>query len=397
VRSLCLPTPEHFHLLTVLPIETCAFPRLLSLSWPNRHMNTRHLLLFLSHTLHRCYLTVFHSNLSSLGTRCPALEDLSIISAKHITDQVFLLSETVRSCKRLVRLHCPQLDFAAWNHLSKLPTLLEVTIFDRVHSPLDPSRNNLDFSSFLNVTSLIFFVDMAADIITVMQHSEFPSLKRFKMCASILSSAEARRLCQALSQCKACQTLEHIDIASPLGDSGNSLTAIQLFLGFIQLRTLKLSVHCPIYLDDALLLEAVSSWPHIIVLELTGVPCRPPTVTFRGLIAALRQCSHLHTLRVLVDAVNINSDSRVELFQHTSLQALDVGSSRADDAEAIARIISSVLPRVHWVNYQLDGGSHLVWEEVNRRLELFTALDRGIAGLQDSHVQEFSWSCSGMF
>ncbi|OAX36711.1 hypothetical protein K503DRAFT_801820 [Rhizopogon vinicolor AM-OR11-026] len=194
--------------------------------------------------------------------------------------------------------------------------------------------------------------------------------------ASILSSAEAEQLCRALSQCKACQTLENIDIASSLGqDSSGSLTAIRQFLCFTQLRSLRLSVHSSIYLDNGLLSEAMSSWPHMVFLELTDLHCCPPTVTFRGLLAALRLCPHLHTLRLSMDAVNIDIDPKVESFQHTSLQTLDVGPSPAEDAEAITCIISSMLPCLSSVHCRLESGSHLVWEEVNTRLELFAALD----------------------
>jgi len=203
------------------------------------------------------------------------------------------------------------------------------------------------------------------------------------MHANFLSSGEAEQLGRALSQCKACQTLEQIDIASPLGqDPGNSLTTIRHFLGFTQLRSLQLSAHYSTYLDNDLL-EAMSSWPHIVVLELTHSHCHPPTVTLQGLFTALRLCPHLRTLRVSIDAVNINIDPKVESFQHTFLQMLDVGYSHAVDAEAIACIISFMLPCIQRVSYELNTGSHVVWEEVNRRLELFAALDFRITGVQD--------------
>ncbi|KAG1744565.1 uncharacterized protein EDB91DRAFT_191076 [Suillus paluster] len=83
---------------------------------------------------------------------------------------------------------------------------------------------------------------------------------------------EAEQLFHALSQCRACQTLEHISITSYDTDvqqpSGNSLTAVTHFLCFTQLCTLRLMLHHLIFLDNDLLLEAMSSWPHICSLEL---------------------------------------------------------------------------------------------------------------------------------
>lgn len=71
-----------------------------------------------------------------------------------------------------------------------------------------------------------------------------------------------------------------------------------------------------------------------------------PTVTFRGLFAALHRCPHLHTLDIPLDAVNLDIDFTAESFQHTSLRHLDLTSSGISDAEAVARIVFSVLPSV---------------------------------------------------
>jgi len=45
------------------------------------------------------------------------------------------------------------------------------------------------------------------------------------------------------------------------------VTAVRQLLRFSQLQTLRLYVTCPIYLDNDLLLEAMSSWPHIRELK----------------------------------------------------------------------------------------------------------------------------------
>jgi len=54
---------------------------------------------------------------------------------------------------------------------------------------------------------------MAPYVTTLMQHSEFPSLKEFRLGVRDLRWEEAEQLFHALSQCKACQTLEHVFIA----------------------------------------------------------------------------------------------------------------------------------------------------------------------------------------
>ncbi|OAX31353.1 hypothetical protein K503DRAFT_777660 [Rhizopogon vinicolor AM-OR11-026] len=87
-------------------------------------------------------------------------------------------------------------------------------------------RDHVIFAPFLNVTALLLDGNSAADIITVIQHSQFPSLKQFDMYVDTLPWEEVEQLCRALSQCNACRTLEQILIfvrKSP----GNILEAIR--------------------------------------------------------------------------------------------------------------------------------------------------------------------------
>jgi hypothetical protein len=340
--------------------------------------------LFLSPTLKECflheYLPLVHSDLKSIATRCPVLESLSIWSKVVDINQLSLLSDSIRSCERLKHLTCPELDYAAWKHLSKLPTLVTVRItwwLSKVMSDLD----HVNFAPFLNVTTLHLRVNLAADIITLIQHSQFPSLKEFHMCVDDLPWAEAAQLFYALSRCK--ETLEGITI-SARESIGHSLTAIRHLFCFTQLRNLKLDVDFPtILLDNHLLLEAMSSWPHMRHLAF-GDPYLddhpPATVTFRGLFAALRRCPHLHTLVLSIDAVNIDVDPEVESFQHTSLRCLDVSDSDITDPEAVARIIFSMLPYIEdGVDFDNAGDSRAkLWYEVNDFLDVFAARDRRI-------------------
>jgi len=51
-------------------------------------------------------------------------------------------------------------------------------------------QDNANFAPFLNLTTLHFDVEMATDIITVMQHAEFPSSKEFLLKGGVLPWAE---------------------------------------------------------------------------------------------------------------------------------------------------------------------------------------------------------------
>ncbi|KAG2127687.1 hypothetical protein DEU56DRAFT_527069 [Suillus clintonianus] len=376
VRSmnLDLASQRNFRLLSVLPKETCMFPRLQSLVMDIRP--TRYLHLFLSPTLRRCVLPDIYPGLTLIVTHCAALEHLCIMdSGKTTAHKLSLQSDSVRMCERLVALSCPPLNWAAWEHLSNLLTLVAVTVNMENIVPSPSDLNNVNFGSFLNLTTLCFRADTAAYITTLMQHSEFPSLKRFGLAVDKLPWAEAKRLFLAMSQCIASQTLEDITIRSYIpgvqDPLGNSLTAITQFCPCTQLRTLELDFpYCCAQLDNDLLFEAMSCWPHIRSLKLEDWRYHQATITFRGLFAALRQCLHLDELSILMDTVNIDIDPAAETFRHTSLQTLYVGTAQVEDTEAVARIIFSMLPCVDEVDISPSGHTN-AWREVQEHLNRF--------------------------
>ncbi|OAX35892.1 hypothetical protein K503DRAFT_722293 [Rhizopogon vinicolor AM-OR11-026] len=380
-------------------IKTCLLPRLLTLSWNVLFHKYRDFIsLFLPPTLRHCHLGItpqVHSIVKYVAAHCPVLESLYIVpTCEDFTymepDEFSKLSDAVRSCTlQLVELCCPLLDPAGWKYLSNLPTLATLTmnadLQDGVRYDSFASLcgwDDLNVTPFLNLTTLSFRMTHKSGtltpriIATLLQLSEFPSLKEFELCFGGMPWKGADSLFHALSRFKAYRTLERITVSfhgppTVLEHSGNPLLMIRQFFCFTQLRYLRLAVHRPTHLDDALFLEAMSSWPHIESLELQDpYPCTP-TLTFRGLFAALRLCPHLHTLQVSVNSVNIDVDREAESFQHPSLQNLHLCSSRIKSAKIsndIALLVFSRLPRVCEVRCECTSGGWSLWAKVNRRL-----------------------------
>ncbi|KAG1873177.1 hypothetical protein F4604DRAFT_777250 [Suillus subluteus] len=386
VRSLHVESSscKHIHLFANIPIETCVFPSLFSLSFIVAHPHAKYLRLFLSPTLRRCDLSAIHPDFKYIATRFAALERLSIKPSffnDSMVDDLPLLSNTICLCKQLTTLHCPPLDWAAWRHISNLPTLLTVEISDSrraLHWPL--GRDTHNFATFRNLTGLFFYVDTATYTIAVVQHSELPSLQEFVIGVRDLPCAEAEQLCRALSQCKANQNLKRIKIISSCQTVREPPSrVITQFFCFTQLRTLELDFpHCCFNLDNNLLLEAMASWPHISSLILVDKKT-VPTVTFRGLFTALLQCPYLLRLDMSIDAVRIDIDPTAEPFRHATLESLNLTWCHVADAEAVARILFSMLPRINEVadsRDPFDTGDDIdidflkQWEEVNRHLDI---------------------------
>jgi hypothetical protein len=373
---MAIHSDDHFHLLSVLPEKTCVFPRMRVLNL--RTFANRYLDLFLSPTLRLCSMPAINSKLKHIVTQCTGLADLFIMSFsidKATAEERRLLSDGIRLCTQLVNLCCPELDLAAWRHLSTLSTLHHVAVYERNTAAastwsLEPNRVNI--SPFVNLKSLSLVVNGAGSIIPIITNCRFPTLLRFAASSAVMRSAEVEELLHALTQCNASQTLECIVIelskGLPQNLAGSSLAPITPLLNFGRLH--KLRIHCPdsyIYLDDGLLLQAASSWPLIHTLQIYGPYNHSTAVTFRGLHAAFRQCPHLRTLKLPVDAGRMDIPRDAEPLY--SLEILDLtASSHVVDAKAVAHIIFSIFPVVHQVS-----GSNQMWREVNEYLESFRA------------------------
>jgi hypothetical protein len=270
-------------------------------------------------------------------------------------------------------------NWAAWMHLSYLPNLLRVEIDQGCsdHPSLLLEQDLVNFSPFLNITTLSFQLYSATYMIAVMQHSQFPSLKQFELQVKVLAPGEAEQLFRTLSHCKACQTLEKISVFflnDVFEDSDISLTVIPHLLCFTQLRILRLIFfNASIYLDNDILLEAMSTWSHICTLEIKDACFHPSPVSLRGLLTAIHLRPQLHTLRIAIDTTAIDVDPDAEPIQHPSLHILDLGTSelRIENAETLARIIIAWLPCVGQV-IDADG----IWSETNMHLTSLIAAAR---------------------
>ncbi|KAG2360491.1 hypothetical protein BDR07DRAFT_1412267 [Suillus spraguei] len=198
VRTFALKTSSYcaLELLSDIPIETCLFPRLKSLTW--KLSTVKYFNLFLPHTLCQCSILSV-KELQPVMTCCAALELLSIGTlVTNTADELSLLSDSVRLCKNLITLYCPPLDWAAWKHLFDLPTLRSVTINE---APITPpwllEQGVIDFSQFLNVIALSFQLHSAAYSTTILHYLQFPSLKELVISLDVLTSVKAEQLFRA--------------------------------------------------------------------------------------------------------------------------------------------------------------------------------------------------------
>lgn len=358
---------------SVNPTELYNFPKLRWLTVYTDYLN-----IFPPHMLHHCFPVT--PDVQSTLICCAALEHLSVHipddAVDSTADLLSRFSDTVRLCKRLVTLFCPVIDWAAWRHLSNLSTLKKVDIVDMSSDTVLPwplEWDTASFSPFSNVTTISFRLHSTAYAIPILQHSQFPSLKKFDIHVEVLSLPEAVQLFRVLSKCKACKTIEKIYISSRYrgGDnlSDDSLSVIPHLYCFPRLRSLHLSCFdFYLDLDDDFLLEITSTWPHMNCLKIEDCRFDHSPVTFQAVFAALRLCPQLRALRIAIDSTTtIDLDPDFELRQNPSLRMLDLrmsGMPQIPNAEALARTIFSSFPHLKQVGFI---STH--WNEVNRHLD----------------------------
>ncbi|KAG2066513.1 hypothetical protein BDR04DRAFT_65656 [Suillus decipiens] len=376
VRSLTIMSDvdhrSRLHFFSVTPTELYNFPRLRSLTVYTDYLN-----IFPPHTLHHCYpvtpdiqsILICFANLEHFCVKIPY--DMVDSTA----DLLSRISDTVRLCKQLATLSCPLIDWAAWRHLSNLSTLKRVDIVDMSSDAVLPwplEWNITSFSPFSNVTILSFELHSAAYVIPILQHSQFPSLKKFNIHVEVLSLPETVQLFHVLSKCKACKTIEKISISSRYrrdhNPSDDSLSVMPHLRCFMRLRSLHLSCFdFYLNLDNDFLLKIMSTWPHMRCLEVEDCRFDHSPVTFQGVFAALRLCPQLHKLRIAIDNTTIDLDPDFEPMQNPSLRMLDLRISvmpKIANAEALACTIFSCFPHLKRVGF-ISGH----WNEVNGHLD----------------------------
>lgn len=117
------------------------------------------------------YLSSLHPESGSIGPRCAFLKHLDITpEVQHTADWLTLLSAHATGSS----VCCPPPDSAVWKHLSNSHTLLIVKI-DGSSCPLD--LDDFKLAPFLNVATLSFGVDKAADITTLIHELQHHRVK----------------------------------------------------------------------------------------------------------------------------------------------------------------------------------------------------------------------------
>ncbi|KAJ7652510.1 hypothetical protein DFH06DRAFT_1331130 [Mycena polygramma] len=249
--------------------------------------------------------------LSTLPTRCPLLESVTVVASPDLP--LNLLSQAystmIQGLTRLERLDGGTMNQIAFEHLAQLLTLRSL----RIHGiqDLTPSAPPVPHS-FINLRELGIHVspDFLARFIAVNDAWSLVSLRAGMTSSPTLTQA-AHLFTLLAERCNA-TCLTRLAIASTDPDPWSRaipFDTLQSLLRFINLCEISLRLNFE--LDDVAVEALAQAWPRVknLALEAGALYRRPPSqVTLRGLRSLARYCRDLRRLSMRFDASDVPAD-----------------------------------------------------------------------------------------
>ncbi|KAG1820351.1 uncharacterized protein BJ212DRAFT_1339587 [Suillus subaureus] len=302
---------------------------------------------------------------------------ISSISTIHLR---YSVSQTLYHLHHLTTIHCGVLDAEVMDHLSRLPSLLELKF---ALQPSSEFQNELLFEQLQVLDVHAQDITSAVDFVSRMRN-KLTNLSIFSddhTGASVLAQL-FRRLSTSVSH----YSLHRLQIMVAERPPNDSFSVLNLedfhpLLSFSRLTHVHLDVGCGISLDDVAALELAQAWPNIIQLMLNKfleTPL-PSSISPIGLLCFLKRCPSLMELTLEIDFSFIEEQDDqwhywVGDTTHRHLSVFDVTYSKIHNAAKVAAFLSCVLPRtVHvlysWIHALDDQREYAErWNEASRLL-----------------------------
>ncbi|KAJ7753606.1 hypothetical protein DFH07DRAFT_1061404 [Mycena maculata] len=306
------------------------------------------------------------SLLPTLGLRYPALTrlhiDLNLPPSPFVRSMVL---ETVLQLERIEHLDMPQLNRAAFDHLSQLPSLRSLalqsdSVLDISSSPDDTPRNH-PFPALRTIRASFPSIrfEFIIEFLGLLSDCHMPELTLFG--ESIVTKSTMGSVYKALAGHLSHTTLKELCIAPEISQedgppvttisdyaiTGYELAALFCFGNLVHLHLL---ATVGFDIDDPTAWDMARAWPNLRTLRLdaASVLCPPSRMTLHGLRGFAKYCKSLEDLAITFNASAIppTDDSPDTRILQTSLVRLDVGGGALTDPAAVAGFLSDLFPNV---------------------------------------------------
>ncbi|KAG1869794.1 hypothetical protein C8R48DRAFT_99787 [Suillus tomentosus] len=321
--------------------------------------------------------SAFLSVLSSLGTSCPRLQNMSL--SYGFRPYMFSSKASpfiIRPISQLHHLHTLSvcdLGIQGIEHLTELRALESLSL----KFTIDEAWNTVDFSfpGFRNLQLL------SLSTVTMEQASNFLSSFQFVRTKEIRvdfqdqdeSTAIPRLFAIVQERCDN-DKLESISLQG--ADPEDTHTGQSIFAPLYACRNLTqllIGDVCFISMSNKELGQLAKAWPKLQMLQIKCYPSEDSIIpTFHGLITLLGRCPALTSLTLVINVTKLNG---IDLkspgggCRNERLKFLALGKSPIKVPVDVALIISGLFPNLKkvdcWDGYQMGQNKSLNWELVN--------------------------------
>ncbi|KAG8216923.1 hypothetical protein J3R82DRAFT_7199 [Butyriboletus roseoflavus] len=402
--------------LSTPPTYGPLIPYLRTLYWdkPNRkHASLLRLLLtpsLVSLSLSSCALRSPEvSILSSIGTVCPSLKSLSIVSHRPFANILDakgekILSEALLYLHSLESLVCPALDETAIIHLSHLPFLVELSFELQLDFQLEKVRPFVAAPAFASLQCFTLHASTLSTLTSLLEPMHFRPTSVSFVVASTPTPDALRLFFLTLVNACGSERLSRISLSTSnerqpgILPQQVSLSTFQSLFALPNINEFEFDAPCDIDFDDHAITTLIKHWPTLTVLSLNaksgwGITSR---VTPQGLITLLSRCAMLTDIALAVDFSEIDGphmeipDSRPGngVTNDTCLVANFVTSAISFPV-TVAAFLSDICPELEvvkssWSHSMIGTDLDLEevdiyrerWEEVENLLPAFSAVRR---------------------
>ncbi|KAG9317777.1 hypothetical protein JVU11DRAFT_1997 [Chiua virens] len=335
-----------------------------------------------------------------LTSRCPSLKHVRVtaesLARSPNSDDSKIFSDLILGLHSLESLECHAPNKATIFHISRLPSLVKLSLRFEDDLQLQTLRPNLTPPAFASLESLILQVHNLPTLTSLLEVIRFrplsvsftvavmPTLDMsmiHQFSIALVNACDRERLCKISLSVKSEQWPDDID--SP----GISLSTVQPFLTFSNMEFFEFDVNCTLSFNDNALDKLAESWPKLTYLSLNKKSGRwiDSRVTHRGLIKLLSRCAALNEIALSVDFTDIDQphsevpSSRPGNGTTSQCQIAHFVESDIKFPVTIAAFLSDICPRL----CKVSGEDHTCtivrsdgWREVNSLLPVFLAVRR---------------------
>ncbi|KAJ7696349.1 hypothetical protein B0H16DRAFT_1841652 [Mycena metata] len=296
-----------------------------------------------------------------LAQRCPQLTNVLFLPRGALDLRslaVSAVSACVRGLHGIESLTVDMLNYAALQHLSRLPSLRHLGLGE-LASILPPHD---DEASFPSLQTLYFSSEIASPSRFLEWANKIPLVKFTAECPAFSTADEVHRLFSAAGDGITPSSLTEFTFDNEFGlfddtsDGGDYFirsSSLRRLFCFTNLTAVSVLSAFGINLDDATITDMARSWRHIERLEFQSYYGTPaPRATLQCLAAFPKYCPHLIKLSLAFDATIIptaQGDLSLE-----SLKSLDVESSPIAAARPVARFIARIFPSLTDITTLID-------------------------------------------